>query len=64
MSVDGGFSPSRGTGSEDTASVGGGVLLAVGLVVAFFTAWSWWAVAGLGLAAAGALWLTLPHRDR
>jgi hypothetical protein len=63
MTVAGRFSPSRGTGNDDTASVGGGVLLAVGLVVAFFTAWSWWAVAGLGLAAAGALWLSLPRRD-
>jgi hypothetical protein len=59
----GGLSPSRWTGDEDTASVGGGVLIAVGLVVLFFTAWSWWSVAGLGLAAAGALWLTFPRRD-
>ncbi|WP_160169770.1 hypothetical protein [Amycolatopsis rifamycinica] len=50
-------------GNEDTASVGGGVLLAVGLVVAFFGWWSWWAVTGLGLAAAGALWLTVAHRE-
>jgi hypothetical protein len=48
---------------EDTASVGGGVLLAVGLVVAFFTWWSWWTVAALALAGAGALWLTVAHRD-
>ncbi|WP_410638970.1 hypothetical protein [Amycolatopsis sp. lyj-346] len=48
---------------DDTASVGGGVLLAVGLVVAFFGWWSWWAVAGLALAGAGALWLTAAHRD-
>jgi hypothetical protein len=39
------------------------VLLAVGLVVAFFGWWSWWAVAGLAVAAAGALWLTVAHRD-
>ncbi|WP_410611602.1 hypothetical protein [Amycolatopsis sp. lyj-109] len=50
-------------GHEDTASVGGGVLLAVGLVVAFFGGWSWWAVAGLAVAAAGALWLTVARRD-
>jgi len=34
------------TGHEDTASIGGGVLLAVGLVVAFFGWWSWWTVSG------------------
>ena len=50
-------------GNEDAASVGGGVLLAVGLVVAFFGWWSWWAVAGLAVAGAGALWLTVAHRD-
>ncbi|HET6709965.1 hypothetical protein [Amycolatopsis sp.] len=48
---------------DDTASVGGGVLVAVGLVVAFFGWWSWWAVAGLGVAAVGALWLTVARRD-
>ncbi len=31
----------RGSGSENTAAVGGGVLLAVGLVIAFFAGWSW-----------------------
>ncbi|MDQ7807884.1 hypothetical protein Q5425_29460 [Amycolatopsis sp. A133] len=60
MAITGGFS---GAGNEDTASVGGGVLLAVGLVVAFFGWWSWWTVAGLALAAAGALWLTVANRD-
>ena len=49
--------------NEDTAAVGGGVLLAVGLVVAFFTWWSWWTVTGLALAGAGALWLTVANRD-
>jgi hypothetical protein len=49
--------------NEDTAAVGGGVLLAVGLVVAFFTWWSWWTAAGLVLAGAGALWLTKADRD-
>jgi len=51
------------SGHEDSASVGGGVLLAVGLVVAFFGWWSWWTVAGLAVAAAGALWLTVARRD-
>ncbi|SFW84682.1 hypothetical protein [Amycolatopsis australiensis] len=59
MTVAGGFPRS---GDEDTAAVGGSVLLAVGLVVAFFTWWSWWTVAGLALTAAGALWLTLANR--
>ncbi|WP_329046405.1 hypothetical protein OG738_31610 [Amycolatopsis sp. NBC_01488] len=59
MAVAGGFSRS---GNDDTASVGGGVLLAVGLVVAFFTWWSWWTVAGIALAAAGVLWLTVANR--
>ncbi|ANN19772.1 hypothetical protein SD37_31890 [Amycolatopsis orientalis] len=35
----------------------GGVLLAVGPVIVFFSRWSWWTVAGLVLAVAGALWL-------
>ncbi|SEC97171.1 hypothetical protein SAMN04489727_5811 [Amycolatopsis tolypomycina] len=48
---------------DDTATVGGGVLVAVGLVVAFFGWWSWWAVVGLGVAAVGALWLTVARRD-
>lgn len=48
---------------DDTASVGGGVLVAVGLVVAFFGWWSWWTAAGLGVAALGALWLTVARRD-
>jgi hypothetical protein len=60
MAATGGFSRAA---NEDTASVGGGVLLAVGLVVAFFTWWSWWTVAGFALAAAGALWLTVAGRD-
>lgn len=60
MAVTGGFSRA---GDEDTASIGGGVLLAVGLVVAFFTWWSWWTAAGLVLAAAGAVWLTVANRD-
>jgi len=60
MAVTGGFSRA---GNEDTASVGGAVLLAVGLVVAFFTWWSWWTVAGIALTAAGALWLTVANRD-
>ncbi|MFF1613351.1 hypothetical protein ACFVYA_36760 [Amycolatopsis sp. NPDC058278] len=51
------------TGRDDTASVGGGVLLAVGLVVAFFGGWSWWTIAGLVVAVAGALWLTVAPRD-
>ncbi len=50
-------------GNQDTASVGGSVLLAVGLVVAFFGWGSWWAVAGLAVAVAGALWLTVAPRD-
>ncbi|MEV6441359.1 hypothetical protein [Amycolatopsis sp. NPDC051716] len=50
-------------GDQDTASVGGSVLLAVGLVVAFFGWWSWWTVAGLVVAVAGALWLTVAPRD-
>ncbi|WP_181774078.1 hypothetical protein [Amycolatopsis pittospori] len=41
----------------ETAAVGGGVLLAVGPVVAFFSWWSWWTAAGLILGVAGALWL-------
>src|SRR3954468_6645662 len=45
MAVAGGFSKA---GDADT---GGGVLLAVGLVVAFFTWWSWWTVAGIALTA-------------
>ncbi|QKV73190.1 hypothetical protein [Amycolatopsis sp. Hca4] len=52
-----------GAGDQDTASVGGSVLLAVGLVVAFFGWWSWWAVAGLAVAAAGALWLTVARGE-
>jgi hypothetical protein len=60
MAVAGGFPRAA---SEDTASVGGGVLVAVGLVVVFFTWWSWWAVAGMALTAAGALWLALPRRE-
>ncbi|MEV5712509.1 hypothetical protein AB0L41_01365 [Amycolatopsis mediterranei] len=52
-----------GAGRDDTASVGGGVLLAVGLVVAFFGWWSGWTVAGLVVAVAGALWLTVAPRD-
>jgi hypothetical protein len=59
MALAGGFSRA---GNEDTASVGGGVLLAVGLVVAFFSWWSWWTVAGIVLAGAGALWLTIGNR--
>jgi hypothetical protein len=53
MALARGFSP----GTEDTASVGAGVLIAVGLVVVFFTWWSWGVAAGAGLVAAGALWL-------
>jgi hypothetical protein len=49
-------------GNQDTASVGGSVLLAVGLVVAFFGWWSWWTAAGLAAAAVGALWLTVANR--
>ncbi|WP_290062864.1 hypothetical protein [Amycolatopsis solani] len=49
-------------GNGETDAVGGGVLLAVGLVVAFFGWWSWWAVAGIALAAAGAVWLTVARR--
>ncbi|WP_410674975.1 hypothetical protein [Amycolatopsis sp. cmx-4-68] len=49
-------------GNEDTAAVGGGVLLAVGLVVAFFAGWSWWALAGILLTVAGVAWLALPNR--
>ena len=60
MAATGGFSRAA---NEDTASVGGGVLLAVGLVVAFFTWWSWWTVAGLVLTAAGAVWLTVANHD-
>lgn len=56
MAVAGGFSR---TGNADT---GGGVLLAVGLVVAFFGWWSWWTVVGMAVAAAGALWLTVTNR--
>ncbi|WP_158263123.1 hypothetical protein [Amycolatopsis sp. CA-128772] len=52
-----------GAGNEDTASIGGSMLLAVGLVVAFFGGWSWWTVAGVVAAAAGALWLTVANRD-
>ncbi|EMD28285.1 hypothetical protein C791_1284 [Amycolatopsis azurea DSM 43854] len=37
--------------------MGGGVLVAVGPVVVFFTWWSWWTVVGIVLTAAGALWL-------
>ncbi|MCR6483639.1 hypothetical protein M8542_12505 [Amycolatopsis sp. OK19-0408] len=48
---------------EDTASIGGGVLLAVGLVVAFFGWGSWWTAAGLALAVAGAVWLVVANRD-
>lgn len=59
MAVAGGFSRASG---DDTASVGGGVLLAVGLVVAFFTWWSWWTLAGIALTAAGVLWLTVGTR--
>ena len=59
MALAGGFS--RG-GNEETASVGGGVLLAVGLVVAFFSWWSWWTVAGIVLAGAGGLWLAVANR--
>jgi hypothetical protein len=58
MAITGGFSR-----NEDTASIGGGVLLAVGLVVAFFGGWSWWTVAGFVLTVAGALWLTVANRD-
>ncbi|MGW3994162.1 hypothetical protein [Amycolatopsis sp. NPDC004772] len=50
-------------GQEDTASIGGGVLLAVGLVVAFFGGWSWWTLAGFVATVAGALWLTVARRD-
>jgi hypothetical protein len=57
MAVTGGFSKA---GDADT---GGGVLLAVGLVVAFFTWWSWWTVAGIALTAAGVLWLTMANRQ-
>jgi hypothetical protein len=56
MAFAGGFARA---GSDDT---GGGVLLAVGLVVAFFTWWSWWTVAGFALSAAGVLWLTVANR--
>jgi hypothetical protein len=56
MAVAGGFSKA---GDADT---GGGVLLAVGLVVAFFSWWSWWTVAGIALTAAGVLWLTMANR--
>lgn len=49
-------------GRRDAASVGGGVLLAVGLVVAFVGWWSWSTVAGLAVADAGALWLTVANR--
>jgi hypothetical protein len=59
MAFAGGFS--RG-GNEDTAAVGGGVLLAVGLVVAFFAGWSWWALAGILLTLAGVSWLAVPNR--
>ncbi|MGW4059456.1 hypothetical protein ACWEGE_14300 [Amycolatopsis sp. NPDC004747] len=52
-----------GSGRDDTASVGGGVLLAVGLVVAFFGWGSWWAVTGLAVAALGGLWLTVARRE-
>ncbi|QRP50134.1 hypothetical protein [Amycolatopsis sp. FDAARGOS 1241] len=43
----------------DTAEVGAGVLIAVGIVIVFFTWWSWWTVAGLALLAAGGLTLAL-----
>lgn len=56
MAVAGGFSRA---GTGDT---GGGVLLAVGMVVAFFTWWSGWTVAGIALTAAGVLWLTMANR--
>ncbi len=56
MAVAGGFSRA---GNADT---GGGVLLAVGLVVAFFTWWSWWTVGAIALTAAGVLWLTVASR--
>ena len=59
MALAGGFSRA---GNEDTAAVGGGVLLAVGLVVASFSWWSWWTVAGIVLAGAGALWLIVANR--
>jgi hypothetical protein len=39
------------------------MLLAVGLVVAFFGGWSWWTVAGFAMTVAGALWLTVANRD-
>ncbi|HEY3469870.1 MAG TPA: hypothetical protein VGL47_32395 [Amycolatopsis sp.] len=60
MAFAGGFSRA---GKDDPAAVGGGVLLAVGLVVAFFTWWSWWTVAGIALAIAGAVWLAVGHRE-
>ncbi|SEE54797.1 hypothetical protein SAMN04489729_8007 [Amycolatopsis lurida] len=47
------------TEPSEVAETGGGVLLAVGPVVAFFTWWSWWTAAGFALTAAGALWLAL-----
>ncbi|GLY40372.1 hypothetical protein Amsp01_063950 [Amycolatopsis sp. NBRC 101858] len=56
MALAGGFSRA---GNADT---GGGVLLAVGLVVAFFGWWSWWAVVGIALTAAGVLWLATANR--
>ncbi|MEV6641702.1 hypothetical protein [Amycolatopsis sp. NPDC051371] len=56
MAVAGGFSRA---GNADT---GGGVLLAVGLVVAFFSWWSWWTVVAIALIAAGVLWLTMANR--
>ena len=59
MAVAGGFSRA---GNGETASVGGGVLLAVGLVVAFFGWLSWWTAVGIALAAAGAVWLTVAGR--
>ncbi|MEU8639606.1 hypothetical protein AB0C38_46070 [Amycolatopsis sp. NPDC048633] len=59
MAVAGGFSRA---GTAGTADTGGGVLLAVGLVVAFFTWWSWWTVAGIALTVAGVLWLTVANR--
>ncbi|MET8849594.1 hypothetical protein [Amycolatopsis sp. NPDC004625] len=51
-------------GNDDATSIGGSALLAVGLVVAFFGGWSWWTVAGVGAAAAGALWLTVANRGK
>ncbi|OXM54973.1 hypothetical protein [Amycolatopsis alba] len=46
-------------GLPEAAATGGGVLLAVGPVTAFFTWWSWWTTVGIALTLAGVLWLVL-----